>query len=61
MRSSVPSLIAITGFLVLLCFPSNAYSDFVSSGKYLIEATGFVAGTQNILDSTLDIQLTAGT
>ena len=61
MRSSVPSLIAITGFLVLLCFPSNAYSDFVSSDKYLIEATGFVAGTQNILDSTLDIQLTAGT
>ena len=61
MRSSVPSLIAITGFLVLLCFPSNAYSDFVSTDKYLIEATGFVAGTQNILDSTLDIQLTAGT
>ncbi|NHI02773.1 hypothetical protein DYY67_1849 [Candidatus Nitrosotalea sp. TS] len=61
MRSSVSSLIAITGFLVLLCFPSNAYSDFVSSDKYLIEATGFVAGTQNILDSTLDIQLTAGT
>ena len=61
MRSSVPSLIAITGFLVLFCFPSNAYSDFVSSDKYMIEATGFVAGSQNILDSTLDIQLTAGT
>ncbi|MGI0102017.1 MAG: cupredoxin domain-containing protein [Nitrosotalea sp.] len=61
MRSSVPLLIAITGFLVIFCFPSNAYSDFISSDKYLIEATGFVAGTQNILDSTLDIQLTAGT
>ncbi|MGI0086993.1 MAG: cupredoxin domain-containing protein [Nitrosotalea sp.] len=61
MRSSVPSLIAITGFLVIFCFPSNTYSDFISSDKYLIEATGFVAGTQNILDSTLDIQLTAGT
>ena len=61
MRSSVLSLIAITGFLVILCFPSNAYSDFVSSDAYLIQATGFVAGTQNILDSTFDIQLTAGT
>jgi plastocyanin len=61
MRSSVPSLIAITGFLVILCFPSNAYSDFVSSDAYLVQATGFVAGTQNIFDSTLDIQLTAGT
>ncbi|MGC1708763.1 MAG: hypothetical protein WA799_03045 [Nitrosotalea sp.] len=61
MRASVPSLIAIAGFLVMLCFSSNAYSDFISTDKYLIEATGFVAGTQNILDSTLDIQLTAGT
>jgi plastocyanin len=60
MRSSVPSLIAITGFLVILCFPSNAYSDFVSSDAYLVQATGFVAGTQNIFDSTFDIQLTAG-
>lgn len=61
MRSSVLSLIAISGFLVIFCFPSNAYSDFISSDKYLIEATGFVAGTQNIFDSTIDIQLTAGT
>ncbi len=61
MRSSALSLIAITGFLAILCLPSNAYSDFISSDKYLIEATGFVAGTQNILDSTFDIQLTAGT
>jgi len=60
MRSSVLSLIAITGFLAILYFPSNAYSDFVSSDSYLIQATGFVAGTQNILDSTFNIQLTAG-
>jgi plastocyanin len=61
MRSSVPSLIAITGFLVMFCFPSNAYSDFVSSDAYLVQATGFVAGTQNIFNSKFDIQLTAGT
>ncbi len=60
MRFSILSLIAITGFLVVLCFPSNAYSDFVSSDSYLIQATGFVAGTQDILNSKFDIQLTAG-
>jgi plastocyanin len=61
MKPSVISLIMIAGFLAILYLPSTAYSDFISSDNYLIQATGFVAGTQNILDSTFDIQLTAGT
>jgi plastocyanin len=52
---------AIAGLLVLFFLPHNAYSDFSSNSKYLIQATGFVAGTQDVLDSTFDIQLTTGT
>ncbi|HJT09296.1 MAG TPA: hypothetical protein VJ771_00765 [Candidatus Nitrosotalea sp.] len=51
-------LMAITGILIIFCLPNNAYSDFSSNNKYLIQATGFVAGTQDVLDSTFDIQLT---
>ncbi|MDE1763081.1 MAG: hypothetical protein KGH88_02415 [Thaumarchaeota archaeon] len=54
-------LMAIAGLLIIFCLPHNAYSDFTSNNKYLIQATGFVAGTQDILDSTFDIQLTTGT
>src|SRR5574337_769613 len=54
-------LMAIAGLLIIIWMPHNAYSDFTSNNKYLIHATGFVAGTQDILDSTLDIQLTTGT
>jgi len=49
----------IAGLLIVLCLP-NAYSDFSSNNKYLIQANGFVASTQNILDSTLAFQLTTG-
>src|SRR5579872_1668915 len=51
-------LMAITGILIVFCLPHNAYSDFSSNNKYLIQATGFVAGTRDVLDSTFDIQLT---
>lgn len=54
-------LMAIAGLLIMFCLPHNAYSDFSSNNKYLIQATGFVAGTQDVLDSTFDIQLTTGT
>ncbi|HKU33328.1 MAG TPA: plastocyanin/azurin family copper-binding protein, partial [Candidatus Nitrosotalea sp.] len=54
-------LMAIAGLLIIFCLPHNAYSDFSSNNKYLIQATGFVAGTQDVLDSTFDIQLTTGT
>ncbi|SRR5579875_405192 len=54
------SLIAIAGLLILLLPSHNAYSDFATNSKYLIQASGFVSGTQNVLDSSFDIQLTAG-
>ncbi len=54
-------LMAIGGLLIILLLPHNAYSDFGSGNKYLIQATGFVSGSQDILDSTFDIQLTTGT
>ncbi len=49
----------ITGVLIILCLP-NAYSDFASNTKYLIQASGYVAGTQSILDSTFAMQITSG-
>ncbi|MGI0046687.1 MAG: cupredoxin domain-containing protein [Nitrosotalea sp.] len=60
MASRFLPLMAITGLLIIFCLPHNAYSDFTSNNNYLIQATGFVASTQNILDSTLDIQINAG-
>lgn len=54
------SLIAIAGLLILLWPSHDAYSDFTTSGKYLVQASGFVSGTQDVLDSSFDIQLTAG-
>ena len=53
-------LVAITVLLIVFWPPHNAYSDFTTGNKYLIQATGFVSGTQNIFDSTFDVQLTAG-
>ena len=49
----------ITGLLLILSIP-NSYSDFTSNSKYLIQATGYVSGSQNILDSTFDLQITSG-
>lgn len=54
------SLIAIVGILLVFLPSHSAYSDFSSNSKYLIQATGFVSGTQNVMDSSFDIQLTAG-
>lgn len=51
---------AIAAFLIAVWLPHDAYSDFTTNNKYLIQATGFVAGTQNILDSSFDIQMTTG-
>jgi plastocyanin len=49
----------ITVLVVLLCMP-NVYSDYTSNTKYLIQASGYVANTQNILDSTIAFQITSG-
>ena len=58
-KSRFSSLMVIAGLLLILTIP-NSYSDFASNNKYFIQATGFVSGTQNILDSTLDFQITSG-
>ena len=50
---------AIAGVLLILCMP-NVYSDFTSNTKYLILANGYVSSTQDILDSTFELQLTSG-
>ena len=59
MKSRFSLLMVITGFLLILSIP-NSYSDFTSNSKYLIQATGYVSGSQNILDSTFDLQITSG-
>jgi plastocyanin len=58
-KSRFSLLIVIAGVLIILCIP-NVYSDFASNTKYLIQATGYVAGTQSILDSTFVLQITSG-
>src|SRR5487761_1500672 len=42
-----------------LCLP-NAYSDFSSNGKYLIDASGYLSGNKTIFDSNIALQITAG-
>jgi len=53
-------LISITGLLLALSLP-HAYSQLVSDNKYLLQATGFVAGTQTIQSSEIDLQFSTGT
>ena len=52
-------LMVIAGLVSVLYLPS-AYSDFVPNNKYLLEASGYLSGNQNIFDSTIALQLTAG-
>jgi plastocyanin len=49
----------ITVLLIVLCMP-NAHSDFTTGNKYLIQASGYVASSQSIADSTFALQLTTG-
>ena len=51
-------LMLIAG-LTIFCLP-NAYSDFTQNSKYLVQASGYLSGNQSIFDSTLALQLTAG-
>jgi len=53
-------LISITGILLTLSLP-HAYSQLVSDNKYLLQATGFVVGTQTIQSSEIDLQFSTGT
>ncbi len=52
-------LMIIAGLATTLYLP-NAYSDFSSNGKYLIDASGYLSGDKTIFDSSIALQITAG-
>ncbi len=52
-------LMVIAGLATTLYLP-NAYSDFSSNGKYLIDASGYLSGNKTIFDSNIALQITAG-
>ncbi|TSA18825.1 MAG: hypothetical protein D4R72_01290 [Nitrosopumilales archaeon] len=60
MKLGLILLISITGILLTISLP-HAYSQLVSDNKYLLQATGFVVGTQTIQSSEIDLQLSTGT
>ena len=53
-------LMAITGLFTILCLP-QAYSDFSTNNKYIVQASGYLSGNQTIFDSSIALQLTMGT
>jgi plastocyanin len=53
-------LMAITGLFTILCLP-QAYSDFSTNDKYIVQASGYLSGNQTIFDSSIALQLTMGT
>src|SRR3989442_3230339 len=59
MKLGLILLISITGILLSISLP-HAYSELVSGNKYLLQATGFVAGTQTIQNSEIDLQFSTG-
>ena len=58
MKPGLILLISITGILLTISLP-HAYS-LVSDNKYLLQATGFVVGTQTIQSSEIDLQFSTG-
>jgi len=59
MKLGLILLISITGILLSISLP-HAYSELISNNKYLLQATGFVAGTQDIQNSEIDLQFSTG-
>ena len=59
MKLGLILLISITGILLAISSP-NAYSELASGNKYLLQATGFLTGTQTIQDSVIDLQFSTG-
>jgi len=60
MKLGLILLISITGILLTISLP-HAYSQLASDNKYLLQATGFVVGTQTIQSSEIDLQFSTGT
>ncbi|MDH2908354.1 MAG: hypothetical protein PXX83_09705 [Candidatus Nitrosotalea sp.] len=53
-------LIVIAGLAATMVYLPNAYSDFSSNGKYLIDASGYLSGNKTIFDSSIALQITVG-
>src|SRR5579872_6327113 len=53
-------LMVIAGLVATTLYLPNAYSDFSSNGKYLIDASGYLSGNKAIFDSSIALQITAG-
>jgi len=53
-------LMVITGLVATTLYLPNAYSDFSSNGKYLIDASGYLSGNKTIFDSNIALQITTG-
>ncbi|MDE1812473.1 MAG: hypothetical protein KGH85_06370 [Thaumarchaeota archaeon] len=53
-------LMIIAGLVATTMYLPNAYSDFSSNGKYLIDASGYLSGNKTIFDSNIALQITAG-
>ena len=60
MKLGLILLISITGILLTISLP-QAYSQLASDNKYLLQASGFVVGTQTIQSSEIDLQFSTGT
>ncbi|MDE1845016.1 MAG: hypothetical protein KGI10_06780 [Thaumarchaeota archaeon] len=53
-------LMVIAGLAATTLYLPNAYSDFSSDGKYLIDASGYLSGSKAIFDSNIALQITTG-
>ncbi|HEX5456894.1 MAG TPA: hypothetical protein VFX64_00740 [Candidatus Nitrosotalea sp.] len=60
MKSVFLFLMVIAGLAATTLYLPNAYSDFSSNGKYLIDATGYLSGNKTIFDSSIALQITTG-
>lgn len=59
MKRGFLSLMLIAGLVLTFGLP-HAYSDFAANQKYLVQASGYVIGQQNIYDSTIAAQISTG-
>lgn len=53
-------LMVIAGLAATTLYLPNAYSDLSTNGKYLIDASGYLSGNKAIFDSSIALQITAG-
>ena len=53
-------LMVIAGLAATTLYLPNAYSDFSSNGKYLIDASGYLSGNKAFFDSIIALQISTG-